>query len=548
MPREVKIKASILLASMAYLIGWIGLLHHGADARAVLVLLLAFLLARRDESYLRSLSGLLLFTTLASCSTRAFQWPAMVVLCLLAALMVRPTRPRRDIETAVLYSTILLLVMAAALALTASGDSARLLVTLAAGWWMTVRLATGRPGLTQLRWATGPAILAFVLLLWGWAWGDVAGLAERRAIQLVAEAHQEENRNRTLFLLQRAVKVHPWRPEIWNDIGLVEQRRSNTEGAFDAFKKGYSIRPGGKNPCLGGLAETAVLLKKWRTVVGLLREGGPPLGSMPREAAVPFAVELWRERRMSSALDLLKAQHDLSPGGRALAGWIASEMGDHRLALDLLSSLVESGESCGETIYRIGMASRVLGRERHARTVLSEGVELYPLHQGLRKANGLEAYTGCAHRVDPGGDGILLGNTVYLVGWEACPDPAHQGDTVTVCTSWAVAKPLLDMVMILHFDLGSPPRWRLNADHAPVGGNLPTSRWPVGEVMIDTAEVAIPSDAPLGTYKLFTGLWVPGDQESRLLPGVKHSHLIPRGEKRIPLGDIVVVAREPALR
>ena len=120
------------------------------------------------------------------------------------------------------------------------------------------------------------------------------------------------------------------------------------------------------------------------------------------------------------------------------------------------------------------------------------------------------------------------------------PRRAALGDTLTIRTCWVATKPLRDMRLILHLDLGSPTRYRLNHDHAPLNGALPTSQWPVGELVTDVVCVPIPRDAPAGTYRVLTGLWVPRDEQSRLWPGRAQSDLIPRGEKRIPLGTIEI--------
>ena len=109
-------------------------------------------------------------------------------------------------------------------------------------------------------------------------------------------------------------------------------------------------------------------------------------------------------------------------------------------------------------------------------------------------------------------------------------------------TEWSAVKPLLEMVMILHVDFDTPARWRFNADHPPCGGRCPTSSWNVGEVVTDSTVIRFPMDSPHGKMTLYTGLWIPGDPDSRLLPEDTAGYILPRGEQRIPLGDLVVIA------
>jgi hypothetical protein len=62
-----------------------------------------------------------------------------------------------------------------------------------------------------------------------------------------------------------------------------------------------------------------------------------------------------------------------------------------------------------------------------------------------------------------------------------------------------------DYSVFVHFDGPS----RFQADHAPAGGRLPTSRWIETEIVRDEFTATIPAGAPAGSYDVTVGLWDP---------------------------------------
>jgi hypothetical protein len=48
---------------------------------------------------------------------------------------------------------------------------------------------------------------------------------------------------------------------------------------------------------------------------------------------------------------------------------------------------------------------------------------------------------------------------------------------------------------------------RLNGDHVPVGGRYPTKLWEKGDVIVDTQELTVPANYPIGDYAMHVGLF-----------------------------------------
>jgi hypothetical protein len=339
--------------------------------------------------------------------------------------------------------------------------------------------------------------------------------------------------------LQEAGSVSPWSPSVWAEIGATQLELDQVDEAFNSFVKGYEIRPGKTNPCLWGVVETARKLGKIHILARLIERHVISSELVGVSGRIDVAVELWRGRDPRAAMEVIDPTESGTLREREIAGWLAQDMGEDSLAIRILEPIVAAGESSGETIYRLAAAYDRQGSTAKRKRDLTTWGERFPNHLGLATLRNVPVPEQCEDHIDD--DGLHLGNTVRLLGWDTLPKPARTGETLTVYTCWAATKPLRDMVMILHFDVGSPPTWRLNKDHAPVGGILPTSDWPVGELVVDKAEILIPDDAPVGEYRVFTGLWEPGEEASRLRPEGAYADLIPRGEKRIPLGTIEVV-------
>lgn len=529
------------LGIVALCVAWAVLLARGLDGAAVLFLIASWVVLRRGTNQTgRTLAGILLCTAVSMGMVDWIWGWAVAAAMVLAGALLPPARPRSLLHDGVLISAAIIVLMIAFAGL--RGARPALLApgaVIAAGWWMILRWQD--PGVRLLTRTTIPVwgtALAWLVLV---ASGQAGAAAERHAWRLVRCAVDSPTGEAKRATLSMATRAYPWSPSLWAERGAIEQSLGAEEDAFGSFKRGYEIRPGRRNPCLAGLCETARLLGRWHCVADLIARrlveadtGGPP-------GRLPVAVELWRRGAPREALEVLGPREGSAPYEWEVAGWIHHDMGQDSAAVTILERAVAEGSPSGETVSRLVSAYRRLGRDREADLCLSEWGARFPHHIGLARQRGSEPGEPFARRI--GDHGLLLGNAVRLVGWDAEPSPAPPGDTLVIRTCWVATKPLTDLRMILHLDRGSPTPYRLNLDHAPLKGAHPTSRWPIGETVIDTVRVRITEDAPVGQYRIFTGLWVPGDEESRLWPDRPDADLLPRGEKRIPLGTITVGRR-----
>ncbi|MDB4278767.1 hypothetical protein N9917_04125, partial [Deltaproteobacteria bacterium] len=48
---------------------------------------------------------------------------------------------------------------------------------------------------------------------------------------------------------------------------------------------------------------------------------------------------------------------------------------------------------------------------------------------------------------------------------------------------------------------------RLHGDHIPVDGHYPTKLWETGDVIVDTQELLVPANYPIGDYTMYVGLF-----------------------------------------
>jgi hypothetical protein len=100
---------------------------------------------------------------------------------------------------------------------------------------------------------------------------------------------------------------------------------------------------------------------------------------------------------------------------------------------------------------------------------------------------------------------------IELLGFDLDGEAVAQGENLTVTLTYrAEAAPQANYTAFVHL-LGPPrpdgsPVWA-QSDSEPCGGALPTGRWRAGDLIRDTVSLAIPADAPAGTYELTTGFY-----------------------------------------
>ncbi len=106
--------------------------------------------------------------------------------------------------------------------------------------------------------------------------------------------------------------------------------------------------------------------------------------------------------------------------------------------------------------------------------------------------------------------GANFGDKVELRSVVLSPGRGVPGDTVKVVASYQVnARLENDYTIFVHVEDVDGRADRINVDHTPGRGSLPTSRWPVGEVVRDEFDIPIPPGYPVRGLNVMLGFWDP---------------------------------------
>ncbi len=508
------------LLGLALAVGWVAFLRGEPRVAPLACVGVSWLLSFRRQEWAVRLSWLTLATALAPSASPALG-AVMASLACAAVAMAGFEREERALCPAILLATGLVVVM---WGVTVVGR----LQTLSPPPMAVVPLwlvgATSRAALSPrvLSWARLPALPLAVWLLWGGVAGGGTRLGD-------AVPHHERPEH-----LEERLRVNPWAPHLWARLAELHMVAGELDPAYEALRKGYAARPSATNPCSRPLADVGVALGRWREVVRLEAAGHASVRLPSCDAAVAYAVEMWRQELGPRAREKIRPWRDSCAKAAELDGWLAYETRDDSLALGLLLAL---DAASGETMFRAAMVASRRGLEGLSDSLIRVGARRFPLHRRLRQAAGLPPPPLPPRRQ---GHGVVLGNAVRFLGWDASPDPARPGDTLCVRLAWEPTKPLPALQVILHLDHGTPPRRRVNADFWPAPGRTATAAWAVGEVATASTRVVLPRDLTPGRYTVYTGLWTPPDRESRLLPAPTDGSRMPPGEMRLKLGDVRV--------
>ncbi len=102
---------------------------------------------------------------------------------------------------------------------------------------------------------------------------------------------------------------------------------------------------------------------------------------------------------------------------------------------------------------------------------------------------------------------VDFGGQIALIGIDRSHEEVRPGDTITVNVYWKAQQPLeINYQSFLHV-LKSDGSLLTQSDHLNPG-NYPTRRWPLDKYVRDEFVLAIPQDAPPGSYPVSAGLWV----------------------------------------
>ncbi len=102
----------------------------------------------------------------------------------------------------------------------------------------------------------------------------------------------------------------------------------------------------------------------------------------------------------------------------------------------------------------------------------------------------------------------LIGDEIRLLGYDLDKASIRPGETVRLTLYWqAIRQPARGYTVFTHA-LDAAGVLQGQKDSIPRGGELPTDRWLPGEVVVDKYDIAIPQDAPSGSYQFEIGMYV----------------------------------------
>ncbi|MFQ5575535.1 MAG: hypothetical protein ACE5G8_00960, partial [Anaerolineae bacterium] len=114
-----------------------------------------------------------------------------------------------------------------------------------------------------------------------------------------------------------------------------------------------------------------------------------------------------------------------------------------------------------------------------------------------------------ADRPIPNAQKTPFAGGVILSGYSLDAGPVAPGDSLPLTLYWRTAAPLqTDYTVFVHL-LSGEGKLVAQHDGGPIYGYLPTTQWPVGEIIPDRLEIPLPADLPAGEYTLIAGMYNP---------------------------------------
>jgi hypothetical protein len=104
--------------------------------------------------------------------------------------------------------------------------------------------------------------------------------------------------------------------------------------------------------------------------------------------------------------------------------------------------------------------------------------------------------------------GANLGGKVELVGGTVQPGRVIPGEPARVTVFFKVLQPIVeDYIIFVHVEDTEGRMERMNLDHKPAGGLLPTTQWKPGETVRDEFALYLPPGTPARSLSIWMGLW-----------------------------------------
>ena len=129
----------------------------------------------------------------------------------------------------------------------------------------------------------------------------------------------------------------------------------------------------------------------------------------------------------------------------------------------------------------------------------------------------------------------ILGGRVVLEGADIVEDYIDHDRVLYVSLYWRPLQPLgEDYTIFVHLREANDVIL-VNADHQPYNNLVPTSRWPVGDVIKESIRLDLSPDISLDAHRLFVGLYRPDTQERLPIRGDnsgENAVIIPKGRAK----------------
>jgi len=100
-----------------------------------------------------------------------------------------------------------------------------------------------------------------------------------------------------------------------------------------------------------------------------------------------------------------------------------------------------------------------------------------------------------------------LGNKVQLLGYNI-ESGFRPGDNIHLALFWRCLEEMGQSYTVFTHLVDARDNIVAQKDNPPVDGFYPTTGWEVGEIVRDQYDLAIPSDAPSGEYRLKVGMYL----------------------------------------
>lgn len=125
-----------------------------------------------------------------------------------------------------------------------------------------------------------------------------------------------------------------------------------------------------------------------------------------------------------------------------------------------------------------------------------------------------------------------LGEAIRLLGYDLTSQRLAPGDELVLTLYWQAIGVVPESFKVFNHLVSPDGEIKGQRDGYPNEGKQPTSGWLPGEVIRDTYRIAVASDAPIGRYRLFTGMYREDDL----------SRLPAFDEQGQPIGDAILLA------